>query len=124
MASSNARCRSSPHWLQNKRNDCNQGFAGSGYVGDCEPYYFNHALESNPVTLFYDGHVEMVGVRDAMHADARVRTQTGNPNWGLWSQDTAFGADGYLIEYGYDQAATSFHILTTDGIRGRDVIRE
>ena len=41
---------------------------------------------------------------------------------GLWSRDTPFGADGYFIDDGYDFAATSFHILTTDGIRGRDKI--
>ena len=42
--------------------------------------------------------------------------------YGLWSRDTYLGEDGYFIDYGYDQAATSFHILTTDGIRGRDVV--
>ncbi|MBT8485594.1 MAG: type II secretion system protein [Phycisphaerales bacterium] len=111
------------HWLQNTQADCNPGFSPGSYQG-CEPYYFNHAWESSPVTLFYDGHVESVGVRKAMRADGRMRTQTGIPNWGLWSQDTAYGADGYLIDWGYDQAATSFHILTTDGIRGRDVVSD
>jgi hypothetical protein len=31
-----------------------------------------------------------------------------------------WGQNGYLSEDGYDKANTSFHILTTDGIRGRD----
>ncbi len=89
----------------------------------CEPYYFNHAWESSPGTLFYDGHVETVGVRQTMRADGRVRQQTGEDDWGLWSKDVdPWGADGYLIEIGYDRAATSFHILTTDGIRGRDIV--
>jgi hypothetical protein len=57
-----------------------------------------------------------------MRADGRMRQQTGNEDWGLWSKDTHWGEDGYLIEYGYDQAATSYHILTTDGIRGRDIL--
>ena len=29
-------------------------------------------------------------------------------------------SDGYFIDVGYDFASTSFHILTTQGIRGRD----
>ena len=74
------------------------------------------------MTLFYDGHVESVGVRETMRADGRMRTQTGNDDWGLWSKDTPFGEDGYLSDYGYDQATTSFHVLTTDGIRGRDLM--
>ena len=72
---------------------------------------------------FYDGHVENVGVRQTMRADGRVRVQTGNENWGLWSKDVStWNADGYYIPEGYDRAATSFHILTTDGIRGRDIL--
>jgi prepilin-type N-terminal cleavage/methylation domain-containing protein len=111
------------HWLQNPMADCNPGFEPGTYGSEgCEPYYFNHAWESSPVTLFYDGHVENIGVRNTMRADGRVRQQTGNENWGLWSKDTTYGEDGYLIEYGYDQAATSFHILTTGGILGRDIL--
>jgi len=118
------------HWLQNRAADCNPGFTGSPYINDCEPYYFNQAWESSPVTLFYDGHVESVGVRRTMRADGRMRVQTGsNPSdpdgWGLWSRDTNIGGtNGYLQQYGYDQADTSFHILTTDGIRGRDLMSE
>ncbi|NNF44769.1 MAG: type II secretion system protein [Phycisphaerales bacterium] len=109
-------------WLQNTQAECNPTFEPGSFDG-CEPYYFNHAWESSPVTLFYDGHVEGVGVRKAMRADGRVRTQTGEPNWGLWSKDTGLeGENGYFIDASYDQAATSFHILTTDGIRGRDIM--
>ncbi len=109
------------HWLQARAADCNPSFDGGPYV--CEPYYFNHAWESSPVTLFYDGHVEPIGVRRTMRADGRVREQTGNAEWGLWSQDVSdWRTDGYFIDAGYDRAATSFHILTTDGIRGRDVV--
>jgi type II secretory pathway pseudopilin PulG len=110
------------HWLQNRSaSDCNPGF-DPGTYGGCEPWYFNHAEESAPLTLFYDGHVAGVGVRQAERADGRMRAQSGNPDWGLWSNDTPWGADGYLSEYAYDQAQTSFHILTTDGIQGRDVV--
>ncbi|NNM26349.1 MAG: type II secretion system protein [Phycisphaerales bacterium] len=109
-------------WLQNTQGtQCNPAFGTVGTYDGCEPWYFNHAWESSPVTLFYDGHVEGVGVRAAMRADGRMRAQTGDPEWGLWSKDTAWGEDGYFIDIGYDQAATSFHILTTEGIRGRDV---
>jgi len=114
------------HWVQNKIGpDCNPGFGIDGTYGGCEPYYFNHAWESSPITLFFDGHVEAVGVRRTMRADGRMRTQSGGDEMaGLWSRDTPWGEDGYFIQYWYDQAATSFHILTTEGIRGRDVLSE
>jgi prepilin-type N-terminal cleavage/methylation domain-containing protein len=108
------------HWLQSRRADCNPGFAPGAYPG-CEPYYFNHGWESSPMTLFYDGHVEGVGCRKAERADLRQQSLLG---YGLWSKDTGFGENGYFIDLGYDQAATSFHILTTDGIRGRDIISD
>jgi len=111
------------HWLQNARVDCNTGMPEGSlrpYHG-CQPYFFNHSRESSPAALFYDGHVEMIGVAEAERADGRLKAQSG---WGIWSQDTPFGADGYFIEYGYDLAATSFHVLTTDGIRGRDILSD
>ncbi|NNF41476.1 MAG: type II secretion system protein [Phycisphaerales bacterium] len=108
------------HWLQNTQADCNPSFVPGTYDG-CEPYYFNHAWESSPMTLFYDGHVESIGTRKAMRADGRQMAQTG---YGLWSRDTTFGEDGYFIPEGYDQAATSYHILTTDGIKGRDIVSD
>jgi len=114
------------HWLQQRRAECNPGFIGGNYDG-CEPYYFNHGWESVPVGMFYDGHVEAVGVREAIAADSRMTAQTGSDLWGLWSRDTAFGAvedpldGGYFMDLSYDTLSyTSFHILTTDGIRGRD----
>jgi prepilin-type N-terminal cleavage/methylation domain-containing protein len=106
------------HWLQNSRADCNAGLDEGTYDG-CEPYYFNHSWESVPTTLFFDGHVEGLGVREAESADSRLQVQGGH---GLWSRDTPFGADGYLIGVGYDFASTSYHIFTTDGIRGRDKV--
>jgi type II secretory pathway pseudopilin PulG len=102
------------HWLQNTQSPCNPAFTSSD---PCQPYYFNHSWQSTPVTLFYDGHVEPLGVREAEQADVRADSQSG---YGLWSRDTEFGENGYFIDLGYDMAETSFHILTTDGIRGRD----
>ncbi|NNE48194.1 MAG: hypothetical protein HKN37_16195, partial [Rhodothermales bacterium] len=107
------------NWLQNPKASCNPSFQPGTYLGNCEPYYFNHSWDSSPATMFYDGHIESVGVRRASRADARVQGQTGG--WGLWSRDTPFGEEGYFISEGFDQAETSFHILTTDGILGRDV---
>jgi hypothetical protein len=104
------------HWLQQRRADCNPAFATGTYEG-CEPFYFNHSWESVPMTLFYDGHVEGLGVREAEAADSRSSVQSGH---GLWSRDTPMGSDGYFIPEGYDFASTSFHILTMEGCKGRD----
>jgi hypothetical protein len=104
------------HWLQQARADCNPGFSDGTYDG-CEPYYFNAAFESAPVTLFYDGHIELMGTREATRADARVNAQGG---YGLWTRDTPMGTDGYFSDIAYDWTTTSFHILTVDGIKGRD----
>jgi len=101
------------HWLQNAKQPCNAAFLG------CEPYNFNHSFQSVPVTLFYDGSIRMMSVLEAMSSDQRHQRQVG---FGLWSRDTPFGDNGYLIADGYDFAASSFHILTIDGVRGRDTV--
>ncbi len=108
-------------WLQNVEVECNSAFDRFASVLDCEPYYFNHALTSQPVTLFYDAHVALVGTHEAMLADNRHVNQVG---YGLWSRDTPFGTDGYFIDVGYDFVETSFHILTTSGALGRDILGE
>ena len=101
------------HWLQNAKVPCNGAFFG------CEPYYFNHSFQSMPVTLFYDGSIRLMSVLEAMSSDRRHEHQAG---YGLWTRDSTFGTGGYVIEDGYDFAASSYHILTTDGVRGRDTI--
>jgi prepilin-type N-terminal cleavage/methylation domain-containing protein len=100
-------------WLQNAKVPCNATFTG------CEPYYFNHSYQSMPVTLFYDGSVRLLGVLEAMSSDRRHERQAGH---GLWTRDTPFGTDGYFSSDGYDFAETGFHILTTEGVRGRDTL--
>ncbi len=55
-----------------------------------------------------------------MRSEARVFAQTDTP---LWSRDTPFGHDGYFIGSAFDFAETSYHILTVDGIRGRDTVK-
>ena len=114
------------HWLQARRAECNPTFVPGTY-GGCEPYYFNGAWESNPATLFYDGHTETVGVRKAERADGRVigqQQQAGQFPAGLWHKQTNFGTEGYYSDAAYDFANTSFHILTTEGIRGRDILAD
>ena len=105
------------HWLQNSRMDCNPGFAGGTYDG-CEPFYFNAGWESVPVTLFYDGHIEGLGVREAEMASSRNFVQAG---YQLWQNEIpGWMEDGYFSDLAYDWSNTSYHILTSDGIRGRD----
>ena len=113
-------------WLQNVRRVCNSAFSGNIFADNCEPYYFNHGFESTPVTLFYDGHVRLMGTQEALNANRRHLGQAG---YGLWSKDTTFGGDylpdspgGYYMEYGYDFTSTSYHILTIDGSLGRDTL--
>ena len=102
-------------WLQNTKIPCNSAFFG------CEPYYFNHSFQSTPVTLFYDGSVRLMSVLEALSSDRRAARQD-TAAVGLWSRDTPFGEDGYLMGDGYDFAETSYHVLTIDGVRGRDTV--
>ncbi|UCD76059.1 MAG: type II secretion system protein [Phycisphaerales bacterium] len=105
------------HWLQNSRIDCNPGFDGGTYQ-DCEPFYFNHGWESVPVTLFYDGHIEGLGVREAEMASSRNLAQAG---FELWHNEIpGWMENGYFSDLAYDWSNTSYHVLTSDGIRGRD----
>ena len=118
------------HWLQNNETDKNPGFGG-----DDPSWMYNHGYNSKPVTMFFDGHVGVVGVTDAMEADTRAKKQAENNNTcnncdtggqcepGLWHRGSKFGAQGYYGDKSYDTIVnTSYHILTTDGIMGRDVI--
>ena len=112
------------HWLQQARSDCNPGFEEGTFDG-CEPYYFNLGFESIPVSLFYDGHVAPVSVSKMIRDDTRAGNQSDEG--GLWSRSTPFGLNGYFQDLSYDVPTepgrgTSGHILTTNGIRGRDVM--
>ena len=118
------------HWLQNAEIDKNPSFGG-----DDPSWMFNQGYNSKPVMSFFDGHVAVVGVTDAMEADTRATKQaddnnicsycptSGDCQMGLWSRDTQNGPDGYYGALSYDTIVnTSCHIFTTDGILGRDVI--
>ena len=107
------------HWNQDAPPDpCNPMMEGYWY-GDCEPYYFNHALASAPATLFYDMSVRLLPNAEVLAADEQLIGQTG---YGLWSRDTELGEDGYFSQFAYDDLQLSHHILTTDGILGRDTL--
>jgi hypothetical protein len=68
---------------------------------------------------FYDGHVEGLGTMEADAASSRAASQSGG--MGLWHTGTPMGTDGYFIGDGWDASTnTSFHVLTTNGITGRD----
>jgi prepilin-type N-terminal cleavage/methylation domain-containing protein len=69
----------------------------------------------------YDGSVRLMSVLEAMSSDHRAQRQSSDGE-DLWTRDTPFGADGYLIPASYDFADSSFHILTTEGVRGRDTL--
>ena len=117
------------HWLQNMKKSCNPYFVGGPYNG-CQPYFFNGSFESTPVASFYDGHIEAAGQRRAVLDNKRVATQNGRPNdGGLWSVNTVwagqyadYGNGGYYTQACLDWSSTSYHILTIDGIKGRDFV--
>ncbi|MFK7960459.1 MAG: hypothetical protein AB8G96_08030 [Phycisphaerales bacterium] len=109
------------HWLQNAPADtCNPGIPNGPYFG-CEPYYFNHSSESEPATVFYDGSTRLLPTDEAVASDLLLLNQTGGFD-GTWSRDTPLGEDGYFSDLSADGVRVSHHILTADGILGRDTI--
>ncbi len=102
-------------WVQNPPAPCNPAFFG------CEPYYFNAGIDSSPVTLFFDGHIRLLPNSEVLFADLQVLAQTKQVD-GLWHRGTPFGASGYHIDDGFDGVPLSHHVLTTDGILGRDTL--
>ena len=108
------------HWLQNPPAVCNASWQGSS-AWSCEPYYFNHGLGSSPVTLFYDGHVRQLPNTEVIVADQQVFKQSGGVD-GVWSRSTPFGLTGFFQEVSFDGVPLSHHVLTTDGILGRDTL--
>jgi type II secretory pathway pseudopilin PulG len=119
---SDLKTRSMEHnWLQNAQADVNPKISTNGQFKT--PYFYNAALNSAPVALFFDGHVDMAGVFDAIDADARAVTQ-GGASAGLWCRNTPtpFGATGYHKTQAYDTITqTGYHMFTTNGILGRDL---
>jgi prepilin-type N-terminal cleavage/methylation domain-containing protein len=102
------------HWLQGAYKECNPNVTNGRYDG-CEPYYFNHAFNSAPVTAWYDGHIESFGQLQAIKSNTRMEAQTG---FGLQHDQTSM--PNYFSSIGFDWTESDHYILTTEGIRGRD----
>jgi hypothetical protein len=120
------------HWLQGRRgSSCIPGVTISPY--GCQPYYFNLAMDSAPCSMFFDGSVRVMGVREAAKGDMGVR-ETGGRGLYFRPGDEGFveaddlSVNGYWLEFAADSeaglsgAAVGYHILTKDGILGRDTI--
>ncbi len=109
------------NWLVDPPAPCNPGYADpfGGFPSGCNPYLFNHGADAEPLTLFFDGSIEALRTGDVAEDDARVLEQTRGVD-GLWSRDTPFGETGYFGDASFDGTVVSHHILTTDGILGRD----
>ena len=107
-------------WLYGAPSRFNPSFVGGG-PGE-KPgvhWQFNQGHAARPLSLFFDGSIARVRTGDAYDDDLRFQKTSGGD--GLWSRDTPMGADGLYGSQGVDDF-TSFHVLTTDGIRGRDFL--
>jgi hypothetical protein len=104
------------NWNQNPPAEFNPAVSGG-----VTPYQFNHGLDSSPITLFFDGHVDFLSIAAAVADDITVMRQTRSSN-GLWSRDTLLGPNGYKGEISFDGTLSGVHMLTLGGITGRDVL--
>ena len=109
------------HWLRNPPAQCNPDYDDlyGGFSEECDPYLFNHGADAEPLVFFFDGSIQPLRSGDVADDDARILDQTGGID-GLWSRDTPFGETGYHGDLSVDGLVVSHHVLTTDGILGRD----
>jgi hypothetical protein len=82
------------------------------------PPAFNAGGDSLPGAVFFDGHVEFTAMSRYAADDEAVRMQGMD---GLWSRDTPYGVTGVRQGPIVNDFACSAHLLTTDGITGRDL---
>jgi hypothetical protein len=108
-------------WLQNPPKPCDVNFVDpmGAYSPDCPGVLFNLGMNCEAATAFYDGSTLLLRTGDVFDDDAKVLAQTNGVD-GLWSRDTPFGDHGYYGKNSREGTFVSHHILTTDGIRGRD----
>jgi len=110
------------YWLQNQDGGpTNPSFGGQ------QQWYYNQGNNSAPNVLFFDGHVGVAGVAQAMDDDRRLRRQQAAetfPQKGIWHTGVSgAGANGFFQQYGFDMLAdTSYMMFTVDGIMGRDAL--
>lgn len=102
------------NWCTDPPSLVNPAFAGGN-----TPWFFNHGAEATPVTLFFDGHVAELSTGAVAKEDQALLDSTGV---GLWSRDTPLGSTGYFGAQSFDGIQVSHHILTIDGILGRDTL--
>ena len=81
-------------------------------------YQFNAGPGSQPGAIFFDGHVSFTAMSEYAADDADARAGGGD---GLWSRDTPYGPTGVWGSEAIGGFAASPHLLTTDGIAGRDL---
>jgi prepilin-type N-terminal cleavage/methylation domain-containing protein len=99
------------NWLQKAPDQ----LTNPNFSGNSTPWFFNHGYNSEPGCLFFDGSISLVGCLRAQQAEQRAGQ--------LWSRNTPFQGSGYFGAQSYDfLVRTSFHVLTIDGIEGRDVL--
>jgi len=102
---------------------------GDSTNGMKQPWWFNEASMSLPNSLFFDGHVGPIGVLEAVEANKRIkaRNTTAVKNFqGIFAEAGVGDLGASPYQYGcYDNQAAagcSMHILTVDGITGRDML--
>jgi len=83
---------------------------------------FTAGLESAPHAMFFDGSVSSVRMADAQEQDFTVYDASPTKD-GLWTRETPLGKFGWdPEEQRFEGRASGFHILTRDGILGRDLL--
>ena len=119
-------------WLQNRE--------GGEYNFNClqkRLWLFNEGYNSSPICAFIDGHTAQVGMNTAINDHNRAKllwgsSATCDKGKGLWHEGTPAGVKGWFTLNGangagydplVDNSPTSFHMLTVDGILGRDTIK-
>ncbi len=96
-------------------------------------WVFNEGYNSTPVVSFIDGHTQSVGMNQVINDDKTLSVQNQNDSTvqtnakGLWHRG-AIGAMGWFTPgAGFDplieMRPTSFHMLTVEGIMGRDMLK-
>ena len=103
---------------------------GDASAGMKQPWWFNEASMSLPNSLFFDGHVGPIGVLEAVEANKRVKARavagTARGFQGIFAEAGVGDLGAAPYQYGcYDNQAAagcSMHILTVDGITGRDML--
>jgi hypothetical protein len=96
------------------------------------PWFFNQGYQSSPATVFFDGHIAQLGVAEAVDAYNRVaKSPTAGDATMKIAGTFATTVPGMPIGYAFgafdngayfDGKYVSYHVLTADGILGRDTM--